>query len=135
MGIYYLISILIFIVCILLILVVLVQNSKGGGLTSTFASSNQVLGVKKTADFLEKSTWTLAITLLLLTLSTIFVIPRGESGAKMTTKEILENQSTAAPVNFDPAVSQDAADGQVPTQGQPQGQPAPQSQPQELPAE
>jgi preprotein translocase subunit SecG len=53
MGIYYLISILIFIVCILLILVVLVQNSKGGGLTSTFASSNQVLGVKKTADFLK----------------------------------------------------------------------------------
>ena len=63
-----LISILIVIVCVLLILVVLIQNSKGGGLASNFASSNQVMGVRKTADFLEKSTWTLAIALLVLSL-------------------------------------------------------------------
>ena len=62
------ISVLLIIVCILLILIVLVQNSKGGGLSSTFASSNQVMGVRKTADFLEKATWTLAIALLLLCL-------------------------------------------------------------------
>jgi preprotein translocase subunit SecG len=62
------ISILIVIVCILLILVVLVQNSKGGGLASSFSSSNQVMGVRKTADFLEKATWTLAIALLALSL-------------------------------------------------------------------
>lgn len=62
------ISILIVIVCIFLILVVLVQNSKGGGLASSFASSNQVMGVRKTADFLEKATWTLAISLLALSL-------------------------------------------------------------------
>lgn len=118
MGIYYLISILIFIVCILLILVVLVQNSKGGGLSSTFASSNQVLGVKKTADFLEKATWTLAIALLVLTLSTIFVIPRTDnSAAKMSAKEVIDaNQQAPAPVNYDPEVSQDAADGQAPQQ-------------------
>ena len=63
-----LISILIIIVCLLLILVVLVQNSKGGGLASSFASSNQVMGVRKTGDFLEKATWTLAISLLALSL-------------------------------------------------------------------
>jgi preprotein translocase subunit SecG len=63
-----LISILIIIVCILLILVVLVQNSKGGGLASSFASSNQVMGVRKTGDFLEKATWTLAIALLVLSI-------------------------------------------------------------------
>ena len=62
------ISILIVIVCVLLILVVLIQNSKGGGLASSFASSNQVMGVRKTADFLEKTTWTLAISLLALCL-------------------------------------------------------------------
>ena len=62
------VSVLIVIVCILLILVVLVQNSKGGGLASSFASSNQVMGVRKTADFLEKATWTLAISLLALSL-------------------------------------------------------------------
>lgn len=59
-------AILIVIVCILLTLIVLVQNSKGGGLASGFASSNQIMGVKKTADFLEKATWGLAITLFVL---------------------------------------------------------------------
>lgn len=62
------VSVLIFIVCILLILVIMVQNSKGGGLSSTFAGSNQVMGVRKTTDFLEKATWTLAIALLFLSL-------------------------------------------------------------------
>jgi preprotein translocase subunit SecG len=63
-----LISIAIVLVCILLILIVLVQNSKGGGLASSFSSSNQVMGVRKTADFLEKATWTLAVALLVLSL-------------------------------------------------------------------
>lgn len=53
--------VLIGLACLLLILIVLVQNPKGGGLSSTFAGSNQILGVKKTNDFLEKATWTLAI--------------------------------------------------------------------------
>ena len=50
--------VLIFIICILLIIVVLIQNSKGGGLASGFTGS-QIMGVRKTADFLEKATWTL----------------------------------------------------------------------------
>jgi preprotein translocase subunit SecG len=53
----------IFIVCILLILIVLLQNSKGGGLAANFTGS-QIMGVRKTADFLEKATWVLAGTLL-----------------------------------------------------------------------
>jgi preprotein translocase subunit SecG len=57
---YLLITILIFLAAVLLILIVLVQNSKGGGLASGFSSSNQVMGVRKTTDFLEKATWTLA---------------------------------------------------------------------------
>jgi len=76
MGAYVLISVLILITCILLVLIVLVQNSKGGGLASNFSSSNQVMGVRKTTDFLEKSTWTLAIILVVLTLVSTFVIPR-----------------------------------------------------------
>ena len=60
------VSVLIFITCILLILVVLVQNSKGGGLSSTFGQGNQILGVKQTTDWLEKATWTLAIVLVVL---------------------------------------------------------------------
>ncbi|TVQ92667.1 MAG: preprotein translocase subunit SecG [Bacteroidetes bacterium] len=78
MGLYALISVLVLLVCVLLILIVLVQNSKGGGLASNFASSNQIMGVRKTTDFLEKATWSLAIALLVLTLTSTFVIPRGQ---------------------------------------------------------
>ena len=63
-----LITAIIILVCILLILVVLIQNSKGGGLSSQFAGSNQVMGVRRTADFLEKATYSLAIALLVLSL-------------------------------------------------------------------
>ena len=61
-------SILIVIVCGLLILIVLVQNSKGGGLSSSFASNNQIMGVRKTADLLEKTTWGFAIALFIFSL-------------------------------------------------------------------
>ncbi|MBN8695891.1 MAG: preprotein translocase subunit SecG [Bacteroidetes bacterium] len=93
-----LISVIIVIVSILLILVVLVQNSKGGGLASTFSSSNQVMGVRKTADFLEKATWTLAIALLVLSLlSTAYTKPTAGSstaeGGGSKTKEIGSTKS------------------------------------------
>ncbi|HAS46348.1 MAG TPA: preprotein translocase subunit SecG, partial [Microscillaceae bacterium] len=57
---------------VLLVLVVLAQNSKGGGLNSTFGGggSNQMIGVKKTTDLLERITWGLAIALFVLTLAT-----------------------------------------------------------------
>jgi preprotein translocase subunit SecG len=87
------ISVLIIVVCILLILVVLVQNSKGGGLASSFASSNQVMGVRKTADFLEKATWTLAAALLVLSvISTSFTKTSGGvtegTGVESTTRRM-----------------------------------------------
>jgi len=72
------ITILIFIVCILMILTVLVQNSKGGGLAANFSSANQVMGVRKTTDFLEKFTWSLAGTLLVLCILAAAFINRGE---------------------------------------------------------
>ena len=77
---YYFITVAIFIVCILLILIVLVQNSKGGGLASNFQSSNQVMGVRKTTDFLEKATWTLAGLLLFFSILGTAFIPRGNEG-------------------------------------------------------
>ena len=60
---------LIVLVCFLLILVVMVQNPKGGGLSSSFGGgSQQVGGVQKTSDFLDRSTWILASLLLVLIL-------------------------------------------------------------------
>lgn len=86
------ISVLIFIICILLILIVLVQNSKGGGLASSFASSNQIMGVRKTTDFLEKATWTLAGSMMILCVVATFFIPRGENATKSAIQEQIEAQ-------------------------------------------
>ena len=98
MGTYILISVLVLITCVLLVLVVLVQNSKGGGLASNFSSSNQIMGVRKTADFLEKTTWTLAVVLLLLSLFSIFVIPR-QGNTTVTDTELRQQiDETQAPV-------------------------------------
>lgn len=63
-----LLTILLILVCILLVLVVLMQNSKGGGISSDFATANQIIGVTRGADFIEKTTWTLAGIMLALSL-------------------------------------------------------------------
>lgn len=60
--------VIIIIAAILMVLVVLVQNSKGGGLASGFASGNQVMGAPKTADFLEKVTWSLAAIIIVFSI-------------------------------------------------------------------
>jgi len=86
------ISVLVFIISILLVLIVLVQNSKGGGLASSFSSSNQIMGVRKTADFLEKATWTLAGIMMVLCISVVFFIPKGEEGAQSAIQDQINNQ-------------------------------------------
>jgi preprotein translocase subunit SecG len=88
MAFYILLSVLILITCVLMVLVVLVQNSKGGGLASNFSGSNQFMGVRKTADFLEKTTWTLAVVMLVLSLLSIFAIPKNQGVAKTQESEI-----------------------------------------------
>ncbi|MDO8930150.1 MAG: preprotein translocase subunit SecG [Bacteroidota bacterium] len=89
---YTLITVLLFITCILLILIVLVQNSKGGGLASNFQASNQVMGVRKTTDFLEKATWALAGALLFLSIIGVAFIPRDtQVGGQSVIKNQIEN--------------------------------------------
>ena len=74
-------TVVILIICFLLGAVILVQNPKGGGLSSSFGGGggNQIMGAKKTTDFLEKATWTLAIVLISLSLLSNFTIPRSEN--------------------------------------------------------
>lgn len=74
-------TVLIVVTCIFTILIVLVQNSKGGGLASNFSSSNQYMGVRKTADFLEKATWTLGSALILFSLLAGITIPKAGEAA------------------------------------------------------
>lgn len=66
---------LIVIASVLMCLIVLVQNSKGGGLASGFASSNQIMGVRKTTDFLEKATWSLAAFMVVVSVLAAWSIP------------------------------------------------------------
>jgi len=88
MGIYIFISVLIIIACVLQVMIVLVQNSKGGGLAANFTSAGQSMGIRKTADFLEKATWTLAGSILLLCVVATATIPRGG----ITERSRIENQ-------------------------------------------
>mgnify|MGYP006218750833 CR=1 FL=1 len=92
---YTIFAILIIITSILLVLVVLVQNPKGGGLSSSFGggAGNQIMGAKKTTDFLEKATWTLAIALISLSLLSNFAIPRNnaEDSIDIIAQEQIDN--------------------------------------------
>jgi preprotein translocase subunit SecG len=119
-----LVLVLIIIVSFLLGIVVLVQNSKGGGLSSGFAASNQIMGVRKTTDFLEKLTWGFAISLLALAIIGNFVIPRNETAGNAS---IIEDQIQNAPAPTAPApqpTAQPAAQP-APAGNQPSATPAP----------
>jgi preprotein translocase subunit SecG len=76
--------ILIILVAFLLVVVIMVQNPKGGGLGSSFGGSGggQIGGVKKTTDFLDKSTWTLATLLLVLILASNITIVGGNGNSE-----------------------------------------------------
>ena len=102
---YALIIVIIFIVCLLLVMLVLVQNSKGGGLASSFSSSNQVMGVRRTTDFLEKATWFLAISLVVLSIgSTAFLPKKGEQQKSAIEEQIQRVQDPSQVPNFPQAV-------------------------------
>lgn len=92
------ISVLIVIAALLLIFIVVIQNSKGGGLASGFSSSNQVMGVRKTTDFLEKATWTLAGIVIVLSIVSSIFLPRQVKGLPQSEiKEDIQNAVTVDP--------------------------------------
>lgn len=103
---YGLFSILILITCALLLLVILVQNPKGGGLSSTFGEGNQFMGVKKTSDFLERSTWALALALVALTLVSNFAIERSDIDSQSNIIEQVEDSAE----DFVPSESPEVAE-------------------------
>lgn len=107
------ISIIILIICGLLALIVLAQNPKGGGLAAGFTGAQQIGGVQRTADFLEKGTWTMAGALMVLCLVSAGL----QSGGKSQLNELdtpLEQTTdqSAAPAD-------DAAAGEAPAEEAP----------------
>ena len=81
------------ITAVLLALIVLIQEYKGGGLASDFASSNQIMGVRKTTDVIEKTTWTLAALLVIFSVASAFCL----GGPKQGSESIVKDMKTTAP--------------------------------------
>jgi len=115
---YGLITGIILFVCVILVLIVLVQNPKGGGLVSSFSSSNQFMGVKRTADFIEKATWGLAAVLFFLSVIAT-MIPRntGEQSQSRIQDQI---ENTAIDPERLPAYPTTPADQPAEQQQEPQ---------------
>ena len=96
---YTLFVILIVFAAILMIGIVLIQESKGGGLASNFSSSNQIMGVRKTTDFIEKATWFLAGMMVVCSIICAHVAPTSSTEESVIEKQATEN-STANPNNL-----------------------------------
>ncbi len=92
MGLYTLFVILIVLAAVLMILIVLIQESKGGGLSSSFATYNQIGGVRKTTDFIEKATWSLAAAMVVISVICAWVAPTATTESSVL--EGIENPIT-----------------------------------------
>lgn len=106
---YIFLSILIVLASALLIAVVLIQKSKGGGLASDYSSGNQYLGYRKTTDFIEKATWSLAIFICVISICASFAIKAPINVSSMAPAPA----PTSAPA---PAPTQTPAPAQTPAQ-------------------
>ena len=89
---YTLLVIFILIAAVLMIGIVLIQESKGGGLASQFSGYNQIGGVRKTTDFIEKTTWGLAAFMVIISVACAYVAPQAASDAS-----VIENAATEQP--------------------------------------
>ncbi|MBQ5776196.1 MAG: preprotein translocase subunit SecG [Bacteroidaceae bacterium] len=110
-----LLTILILIASVLMIGIVLIQKSKGGGLASNFASSNQIMGVRKTTDIVEKTTWTIAVIIMVLCIATVAFMPKASTQTSVVgeqTKEVptANFETEALPVEEIPATEAPATE-------------------------
>ncbi len=96
--IYTLFVILIVLASLLMIGIVLIQESKGGGLASNFSSSNSIMGVRKTTDVVEKTTWGLAIAMVVFSVICSYVAPVSTADQSVLENSATETQTTN-PIN------------------------------------
>ncbi len=133
---YTLFVILIVIAALLMIGIVLIQESKGGGLAANFSSYNQIGGVRKTTDFIEKTTWGLAAAMVIISVACAYVAPQAASEnsvmenyqAPATNPNTLPGfgagQQKDAPANSTPAAPAAPAAGDAPAAPVAPAQPA-----------
>ena len=91
---YTLFVILIVVASLMMIGIVLIQESKGGGLASNFSSSNAIMGVRKTTDFIEKATWGLAIAMVVISVASAYVAPSVTTDESVIEKAATEGNTT-----------------------------------------
>ena len=96
---YLLLVVLMVIAALLMCFIVLVQNSKGGGLASSFSSSNQIMGVRKTTDFLEKTTWGLAAFMVVVSICSAYVAPSASHKSGDVIMEQAQQEERTNPYN------------------------------------
>ena len=73
---------------------VLIQNSKGGGLASGFADNNAMLGVRKTTDVVEKTTWGLAAVMVILSILSVAFLGNFSASNSAIMEQAVEQQAT-----------------------------------------
>jgi len=96
-------GILVILASVILGLIVLIQNPKGGGLSSSFGGfGNQIMGVKQTTDVLEKGTWLFAAIVGILCIVSPAFIPK-EGAGSAPNKELMENVNSKVPAATTPA--------------------------------
>ena len=91
---YTLFVVFIVLVSVLMIFVVLIQESKGGGLASNFSSSNAIMGVRKTTDFIEKATWGLAAIMVIVSVICAYTAPQSSTSQSVLEQAATETQTT-----------------------------------------
>lgn len=91
---YTLFIVLIVVIALLMICIVLIQESKGGGLSSNFSSSNAIMGVRKTTDFVEKATWTFAALMVIISIASAYVAPTASTDESVIEKAATSDQPT-----------------------------------------
>lgn len=103
-----LLMVLVMIASVLLVIIVMAQNPKGGGLSSTFGgTSSAQFGVQRTNDFMEKATWTLGGTIIVLILISVVITGKPSQAAPVqqpAKKEAPAQQSAPASKTTTPAV-------------------------------
>ena len=115
---YTIVIILTIIAAVLLIGVVLIQKSKGGGLGSSFAGSNQILGVRRTNDVVEKATWYLAGAVCVLSILSVFCAPSLTHSSQI--KSRIEAPAAPAATDFSEAPAAAPAATEAPAQKAPE---------------
>ena len=108
---YTLFIVLIVLASLLMIFIVLIQESKGGGLASNFSSTNAIMGVRKTTNFVEKATWGLAAAMVVLSIVCAYTAPKAVTEESVLENAAAQSQSTNA------ANTQGFGAAQAPAQG------------------